>query len=196
MLALRWPPRHKRNPHELGGGGGKQRALGSTTTQITCSFEASSSFKRTQIFIKLAARFHGLDSWCKATQIQPVIRWQFRVCCIRLKCILLQIPLKWLVILLKSWTSTSYFSNSTGSSVTNHRLFPDIHMIAASVPPTSKTQCRRAKRQRQRAARFLPPAPSGLKEPPPAPGALPLARPLGTRMGNADWPGKPGCEHA
>ena len=34
--------------------------------------------------------------------------------------------LKWLVIFLQSWTSTSYFSNSTGSSVTNCRFFPII----------------------------------------------------------------------
>jgi hypothetical protein len=32
------------------------------------------------------------------------------------------IPLEWGVILRKSWTSTGYFSNSTGSFVTNHRL--------------------------------------------------------------------------
>ena len=30
---------------------------------------------------------------------------------------------------LKSWTSTGYFSNSTGSSATNRRLFPDIGSI-------------------------------------------------------------------
>ena len=32
------------------------------------------------------------------------------------------IPLKWSVILLKSWTSTGCFSNSTGSIVTNYRF--------------------------------------------------------------------------
>ena len=30
-----------------------------------------------------------------------------------------QTPLKWSVIFLKSWTSTNYFSNSTGSSITS-----------------------------------------------------------------------------
>ena len=30
---------------------------------------------------------------------------------------------------MKSSTSTGYFSNSTGSSVTNHRFFPDIVVI-------------------------------------------------------------------
>ena len=34
------------------------------------------------------------------------------------------IPLTWLVILLRSWTSTGYFSNSTGSSVINCRFSP------------------------------------------------------------------------
>ena len=39
---------------------------------------------------------------------------------------ILQIPLKWLVIFLQSWTSTGYFSNSTGSFVTNCRFSPII----------------------------------------------------------------------
>ena len=39
---------------------------------------------------------------------------------------ILYIPLRWPVSFLKSWTSTGYFSNSTGSSATNHRIFPDI----------------------------------------------------------------------
>ena len=38
---------------------------------------------------------------------------------------ILQIPLKWYVILLKSRTSTGYFSNSTGSSVTNRQFSLD-----------------------------------------------------------------------
>ena len=49
----------------------------------------------------------------------------FRFCFIHLRYILL-IPLKWSVILLKSPTSTIYFSNSTGSSVSNRQFFPDI----------------------------------------------------------------------
>ena len=39
---------------------------------------------------------------------------------------ILWIPLEWLVNCLNSWTSTGYFSNSTGSSATNRRFFPDI----------------------------------------------------------------------
>ena len=37
----------------------------------------------------------------------------------------LYFPLKWLTILVKSWAPTSYFSNSTGSSITNRRFFPN-----------------------------------------------------------------------
>ena len=39
---------------------------------------------------------------------------------------ILQIPLKWSVIVLQSWTSTGYFSNSTGSFVTKCRFSPTI----------------------------------------------------------------------
>ena len=42
---------------------------------------------------------------------------------IHLRYIFPYIPLKWSVILLKSRTSTTYFSYSTGSSVTNRRFF-------------------------------------------------------------------------
>ena len=48
-----------------------------------------------------------------------------RFCFVHLRCIL-QIPLKWLVYFLRSWTSTGYISNSTGSSATNRRFFADI----------------------------------------------------------------------
>ena len=37
---------------------------------------------------------------------------------------ILEIPLKWSIIFLQSWTSTGYFSNSTGSFVTNCRFSP------------------------------------------------------------------------
>jgi hypothetical protein len=40
------------------------------------------------------------------------------------------IPLKWLVIFLQSWISTGYFSNSTGSSVTNCRFSPIIGQVS------------------------------------------------------------------
>ena len=39
---------------------------------------------------------------------------------------ILLIPLKWSVIFLQSWTSSAYFSNSTGSFVTNCRFSPNI----------------------------------------------------------------------
>ena len=40
--------------------------------------------------------------------------------------ILYRFPLEWSVSFLKSRTSIGYFLNSTGSSATNHRFFPDI----------------------------------------------------------------------
>jgi hypothetical protein len=40
-----------------------------------------------------------------------------------------QIPLKWSVIFLNSWTSTSYCSNSTGSSVTSGWLVVPVHCV-------------------------------------------------------------------
>ena len=43
---------------------------------------------------------------------------------------ILYTPLKWWVIFLQSWTSTGYFSNSTGSSVTSCRLSPIIAHIS------------------------------------------------------------------
>ena len=46
---------------------------------------------------------------------------------IHLRYILLYIPLKWSLILQKS--STAYFSNSTGSSVTNRRFFLDLDVL-------------------------------------------------------------------
>ena len=48
----------------------------------------------------------------------------FRFCFIHLRYILLYIPVKESIILLKSRTSTSYFSHSTSTSVTNRRFFP------------------------------------------------------------------------
>ena len=50
----------------------------------------------------------------------------FQFCSIHLRYILAQIPLEWSINLMESWTSTIYFSNSTGSSATNRRFFPDI----------------------------------------------------------------------
>ena len=47
----------------------------------------------------------------------------FRFCFIHFRYIP-QIPLKWSVLLLRSWTSTGYISNSTGSSVTNRPVLP------------------------------------------------------------------------
>jgi hypothetical protein len=67
-------------------------------------------------------RFLGIIGWdpsvCKSNRWHVDIH---RFFLIKLGYIL-QIPLKWSVIFLLSWTSTSYFSNSTGSSVTNCRF--------------------------------------------------------------------------
>ena len=51
-------------------------------------------------------------------QVQPVTYWQPPAFFIKLGHIL-YVPLKWSVISLRSWTSTGYFWNSTGSFVTN-----------------------------------------------------------------------------
>ena len=68
-------------------------------------------------------RFLGIIGWdpevCKSNWLHvDSLRFSF----IKLRYILLWIPLKWSVIILQSWTSTGYFSNSTGLSVTNCRL--------------------------------------------------------------------------
>ena len=47
---------------------------------------------------------------------------------------ILWIPLKWRVILQKSWTSTGYSLNSTGSSATNRRFFPDMGLHVITCP--------------------------------------------------------------
>ena len=44
------------------------------------------------------------------------------------------IPLKWWVILLQSWTSTGYFSNSASSSVSNCRFSPIVDPLYQYVP--------------------------------------------------------------
>ena len=63
-------------------------------------------------------RFLGIIGWdlsvCKSNQLHVDILWFFFVDFRYIPHILL----KWLVILLNSWTSTSYFSNSTGLPVT------------------------------------------------------------------------------
>ena len=51
---------------------------------------------------------------------------------------------------LKSWTSTSYFSNSTGSSATNHRFSPDIGetwQCFLGLPPTRRGPIRHLARR-------------------------------------------------
>ena len=65
-------------------------------------------------------RFLGIIGWDPSVhlQVQLVTCWHPSIFYINLRYIS-YISLKWLVILLKSWTSTNYFSNSTGSSVTN-----------------------------------------------------------------------------
>jgi hypothetical protein len=68
-----------------------------------------------------SGRFLGIIGWdpsvCKSNRLHVDILWFIYI---KLR----YIPLKWSVILLKSWTSTGYFSNSTGSSVTNCRFSP------------------------------------------------------------------------
>ena len=75
-----------------------------------------------------SGRFLGITGWdpgvCKSNRLHVhILRFPF----IKLEYIL-YIPLEWSVIFLQSWTwsSTSYFSYSTGSSVTNCRFFPII----------------------------------------------------------------------
>ena len=74
-------------------------------------------------------RFWGIigqvPSVSKSNRLHVVI---FRFFFINLRYIL-WIPLKWWVIFLKSWTSTDYFSNSTGSSVTSGRFSPFIGLF-------------------------------------------------------------------
>ena len=52
----------------------------------------------------------------------------------------LYIPLQRSVNFLKSWSSASYFSNSTGSSATNRRFYPDISLGLEVQPVISRTQ--------------------------------------------------------
>ena len=72
----------------------------------------------------------------------------FRIVVTNLIC-MLQIPLKWLVIFLKSWTSTGHFSSWTGSSVTSSRFSPFIKIkhklstrLYTNIKPISKVQQR------------------------------------------------------
>ena len=73
-----------------------------------------------------SGRILGIISWdpsvCKSNRLHVDI---IRVSFLKLGYIL-YIPLKWPIIFLQSWTSTAYFSNSTGSSVTNCRFSPII----------------------------------------------------------------------
>ena len=75
---------------------------------------------------QLSARFLGITGWdpcvCKSNRLHVDILW---FSCTKFGYIL-QIPLKWSVNFLQSWTSTGYFSNSTGSFVTNCRFSPII----------------------------------------------------------------------
>ena len=68
----------------------------------------------------------GITGWdpsvCKSNWLHVDI---LRISFIKLEYVL-QTPLKWSVIFLQSWTSTGYFWNSTGSSVTNCRFSPII----------------------------------------------------------------------
>ena len=69
-------------------------------------------------------RFLGITGWdpcvCKSNRLHVDILW-FSFTKLGY---ILQIPLKWSVTFLRSWTSTGHFSNSAGSSVTNCRFSP------------------------------------------------------------------------
>ena len=73
-----------------------------------------------------SGRFLGIiggdPSICKSNRLHVGI---LRFCLYKLGYIL-WIPLKWSVLFLQFWTSTGYFSNSTGSFVTNCRFSPII----------------------------------------------------------------------
>jgi hypothetical protein len=56
---LIWSPRHRRSLLWIGG---PTKGLGTNESTNNCSLEAGSSFKRTQILVKLTPRFHGVDS--------------------------------------------------------------------------------------------------------------------------------------
>ena len=81
-------------------------------------------FKRGQCLLQCPGRFLGITGWdpsvWKSNRLHVDSFW---LSFIKLGWIL-QIPLKWWVIFLQSWTSTGYFSNSTSSSVTNCRFSP------------------------------------------------------------------------
>jgi hypothetical protein len=83
---------------------------------------------RNKIFIwaLVIGEFLGIISWdpnvCKSNRLQFNI---LHIPFIKLRYIL-QFPLKWSVIFMQSPTSTGYFSNSTGSFVTNWWLSPII----------------------------------------------------------------------
>ena len=69
-------------------------------------------------FLSVIGRFLDIIGWdpsvCKSNRLHvDILRFFY----INLRYIP-QIPLKWSVILLNTWTSTGYFSNSTGSSIT------------------------------------------------------------------------------
>ena len=71
-------------------------------------------------------RFLGITGWdpsiCKSNWLHVDILPFFFI---KLGYIL-QIPYKWSLIIMQSWISTGYFSNSIGSSVTNCRFSPII----------------------------------------------------------------------
>ena len=81
-----------------------------------------------------SGRCLGITGWdpsvCKSNWLHVDI---LRVSFIKVGYIL-WIPLECTVIFLRSWTSTGYFSNSTGSFVTNCRFFPIIAPHKEGVP--------------------------------------------------------------
>ena len=95
-------------------------------------------------FIQWSGRFLGIIGWdpsvCKSNRLYvdilrfSFIKWRY----------FLQIPLKWSIIFMQSWTSTGYFSNSTGSFATNCWFSPIMGFIGSQrlflccLPPSEK----------------------------------------------------------
>ena len=89
-----------------------------TPTYLTIKYvpadalEASGHIESVKILVILNPTGYMLTSSSSAA----FIHWRY----------VLYIPLKWTVNFPKSWTLTGHFSNSTGSSATHRRFFPDI----------------------------------------------------------------------
>ena len=119
-------------PHECFFSKSSLKKLKKLSTKFTPTMPHKCSFKQ------WSGRFLGIIGWeisvCKSNRLHVDILRNFYI---NLRYIS-WIPLKWSVILLKSWTSTTYFSNSTGSSVTNCRFSPIIAFKPSSLKESRK----------------------------------------------------------